>query len=162
MATLAERIVYGRPQTVEQEADETHLVPRATSALVARILIAAIFVLSGFSKLTDDGAAAGYMTKVGIPHADTLVIVAGIAELVGGLAVMLGLFGRLAALGLFVFLIPTTLLFHGFWNFEGAEAKTQMVNFMKNLSIMGGLLLLFARGPSKYSVDAKLRKQLEP
>src|SRR3954451_5606855 len=95
MATTAvpERILYGHPQTAEQQDEEIHLAPRATSALVARILIAAIFILSGIAKLTDSAGAAGYMTKVGIPYADTLVIVAGIGELAGGLAVMFGLLG---------------------------------------------------------------------
>src|SRR5882672_5348487 len=158
---IAERIAYGRPLSARAERTDrepVHLVPRATAALVARILLAAIFLLSGIAKLTDSAGAAGYMTKVGIPYADTLVIIAGICEVLGGLAVATGLLGRLAALGLFLYLIPTTLLFHGFWQFQGAEQKTQMVNFMKNLAIMGGLLLLYAQGPSRYSIDAKLRR----
>ena len=164
MATtgFAERIAYGRPLNLEQEADEpVHLVPRATTALIGRILIAAIFVVSGIAKLTDTAGAAGYMTSVGLPQATTLAIIAGIAEVAGGLALAFGFLGRLGALGLFILLIPTTLLFHNFWAMEGAEAKTQMVNFMKNLAIMGGLLLLYAHGPGRYSVDARMRRPLD-
>jgi putative oxidoreductase len=165
MATtgIAERIAYGRPQSLEIHADEPiRNVPRATTALVGRILLSAIFIVSGIAKLTDPAGAAGYMTAVGIPSASTLVIIAGLAEVFGGLAIAFGFLGRLASLALFVYLIPTTLIFHGFWRFEGAEMKTQMVNFMKNLGIMGGLALLYAQGPGLYSVDRKLRRPFEP
>jgi putative oxidoreductase len=165
MATtgIAERIAYGRPQSLEIEADEPiRNVPRATTALIGRILIAAIFIVSGIAKLTDSAGSAGYMTAAGIPNAESLVIIAGIAELVGGLAIVFGFLGRLAALGLIVFMIPTTLIFHGFWMFEGAEMKTQMVNFMKNLAIIGGLALLYAQGPGLYSLDRKMRRPFEP
>lgn len=164
MATtgFAERIAYGRPMNLEQEADEPiHLIPRATTALIGRILIAAIFVVSGIAKLTDTAGTAGYMTAVGLPQATTLAIIAGIAEVAGGVAIAFGFLGRLAALGLILFMIPTTLLFHNFWALEGAEAKMQLVNFMKNLGIMGGLLLLYAHGPGRYSVDARMRRPLD-
>jgi putative oxidoreductase len=165
MATtgIAERIAYGRPIDLEEDADgPVHLVPRATTALIGRILISAIFIVSGISKLTDVAGTAGYMTSVGIPHAETLAVIAGICELAGGLAVLFGFLGRLASLGLFLLLIPTTLLFHRFWAVEGAEAKMQMVNFLKNLAVMGGLLLLYAHGPGRYSVDARVRRPLAP
>jgi putative oxidoreductase len=164
MATtgFAERIAYGRPINVEQEADEPiHLVPRATTALIGRILIAAIFVVAGIGKLTDTAGTAAYMSSVGVPQATTLAIIAGIAEVTGGLAIAFGFLGRLASLGLILFLIPTTLLFHNFWALEGAEAQMQMINFLKNLAVMGGLLLLYAHGPGRYSVDARMRRPLD-
>jgi putative oxidoreductase len=165
MATtgIAERIAYGRPQSLEIEADEPiRNVPRASTALVGRILIAAIFIVSGIAKLTDIAGTAGYMTAVGIPNAPTLAVIAGLAELIGGLAIAFGFLGRLASLGLILVMVPTTLIFHGFWNFEGAEMKAQMVNFMKNLAIIGGLALLYAQGPGLYSVDRKMRRPFEP
>lgn len=164
MATIgiAERIAFGRPQSFEIEADEPiRLVPRATTALVGRILIAAIFLVSGIAKLTDTTGTAAHMAAAGIPAAETLAVIAGLAEILGGAALALGFFGRLGALGLIVFMIPTTLLFHGFWMFEGAEQKMQMVNFMKNLAIIGGLVMVFAHGPGRHSVDAKLRRPFE-
>ncbi len=167
MATtgFAERIAYGTPLSAERELDDSspiHLVPRAGTALVGRVLLAAIFLVSGIAKLTDTAGAAGYMTAVGIPNAEGLAVIAGICEVAGGLAIATGFLTRLGALGLLAFLVPTTIIFHGFWNLEGAEQKAQMVNFMKNLAIMGGLALLFAHGPGRYSIDAKLRRPMQP
>jgi putative oxidoreductase len=158
---VAERVAYGTP--LDPVADDTpiHLVPRSGSALIGRILISAIFIVSGFAKLTDPAGAMGYMTAAGVPHSDLLVYVAGCAELLGGAAILLGFLTRLAALGLFVFLVITTYFFHHFWNMSGAEAKAQMVQFMKNLAVMGGLLTLFAHGPGRLSIDARLRRPKE-
>jgi putative oxidoreductase len=68
-----------------------------------------------------------------------------------------GFLTRIGALGLFVYLIPTTLLFHNFWALTDVAAQMQMVHFFKNLPIMGGLAMLVAHGPGRYSLDAKLR-----
>jgi putative oxidoreductase len=161
--TLAERVAYGTPADSEVDAEApVRLVPRAGTAFLGRVLLSAIFLLSGFAKLTDPMGTAAYMTGAGIPNAQTLAIVVGLAEVLGGVAVLSGFLTRLGALGLFIYLIPTTLLFHGFWQFEGVEMKVQMASFMKNLAIMGGLLLLVAHGPGRNSVDAKLRRPLQP
>jgi len=159
---IAERIAYGRPVSFEVETEEPlRLVPRATTALIGRILVAAIFLVSGIAKLADTSGTAGYMTAAGIPNAGVLAVIAGIVEIAGGLAIAVGFLGRLAALGLICFMIPTTLIFHGFWRFEGAEATLQLASFMKNLAIIGGLLLLYANGPGRRSVDARLRRPLD-
>jgi putative oxidoreductase len=157
-ASIAERFAWGRPY--DPVADDTlaPVVPRSGTALIGRILIAAIFITSGIAKLTDPAGAAGYMNGVGIGNADTLVYVAGVAELAGGLSLLFGFLTRIGAMGLIVFLAITTLFFHNFWAMTGAEAKTQMVQFMKNLAIMGGLFTIVAMGPGRYSVDARLRK----
>jgi putative oxidoreductase len=159
IVSTAERFAYGRPVV---STDTVRVVPRSTAALVGRILIAAIFILSGFAKLFDLKTTAGYMTQAGIPAAEPLAVIAGVLEIAGGLAIAVGFLARLGALGLFLYLIPVTLVFHHFWTFQGAEQKTQLVNFMKNLAIMGGLLVLYAEGPARWSVDAKLRKPKEP
>lgn len=159
--SIAERVAYGTP--IDPVADDTpiHLVPRSGTALLGRILISAIFITGGIAKLTDPAGTVGYMSSAHVPAADVLVYVAGLAEVLGGLAVLLGFLSRLGALGLFIYLIPTTYFFHGFWRLEGAEQQMQMVQFWKNLAIMGGLLLLFAHGPGRYSIDAKLRRPKE-
>ena len=157
---IAERIVFGRP--LEPAAARTSVMPRPTSALIGRILISAIFILSGIAKLTDTSGTVAHMEHAGIPAAHPLAIIAGIAELTGGVAILFGFLTRLAAIGLALFLIPTTLIFHHFWTLEGAERMPQMVNFMKNLTTLGGLMLLFAFGPGRYSIDALLRRPLEP
>ena|SRR5687768_8271456 len=161
-AGIAERLTFGRP--VDPVVDDTpvRVADRPATALVGRILIGAIFVMSGIAKLTNTEETVAHMTSAGIPMAHTLAIVAGVAEVAGGLALVFGLLTRLAALGLILFMIPTTLIFHAFWTFEGAEQKMQMINFMKNLAIIGGLATVFAFGPSRYSVDKKIREPLQP
>ncbi len=158
--TVAERIAFGRPIDPAEDF-ATHLTPRPSWMLIGRVLIAAIFIVSGIAKLTDPAGTVGYMEAQGIPSADVLAIVAGLAEVAGGLAILFGFLTRIGAFGLFLFLIPTTLIFHDFWTMDGAEAKTQMVTFMKNLAIIGGLALLVANGAGRYSIDARLRRPID-
>ena len=129
-----------------------------TMALIGRLLIAAIFLMSGIAKLTDTPGTVAHMAKMGIPYPDTLALIAGSAEILGGLSLALGLLTRVGAVGLILFMIPTTLIFHAFWNYEGEERMTQMVNFMKNLAIMGGLAALAAFGAGRFSLDRALRR----
>lgn len=135
-----------------------HTTPRSTVALIARILLSAIFLVSGFAKLADPGGSVGYMHEAGISHAETLLYIAAFAEILGGLSVLLGFLGRLGAAGLFVYLIVITVIMHKFWGVPAEVAKPQMVQFMKNLCIMGGLAMVVAFGPGRYSIDARLRR----
>jgi putative oxidoreductase len=159
--SIAERIAFGRPITVDNDL-AIHSEPRPTTALVGRLLLAGIFFMTGFTKLTDTAGTVGYMESMGIPNAETLAVIAGIAEVAGAISIATGFLTRVGGLGLFLFMIPTTLIFHGFWMFEGAEAKTQMITFMKNLAVMGGLGLLIANGAGKYSIDGMLRRPQDP
>ncbi len=102
------------------------------------------------------------MTKSGIPAADVLIYVAAFAEVFGGLAIISGFLARVGSIGLFVFMAIATLTMHAFWKFEGQEMIQQNIQFMKNLSIMGGLLVLWATGPGRFSIDAKLRRPSSP
>jgi putative oxidoreductase len=160
--SIAERLAYGTPLDTPVDSDQVHSVPRPATALVGRILLATLFLVSGFAKLADPAGTIGFMNMAGIPSADTLVYVAAVAEILGGLAVAVGFLARLAGVGLVLLLIPIQFYFHAFWNMEGAEAKTNLVQFTKNLAIMGGLLLLVAHGPGRYSVDSRLRRPLMP
>ncbi|HSD90235.1 MAG TPA: DoxX family protein [Kofleriaceae bacterium] len=155
-------MAYGTP--LDPVADDTpvHLVPRSTTALVGRILISVIFLLSGISKLTHPAATIGYMNSAGVPNADVLMYIAAFAELLGGLAIVFGFLTRLGAAGLVIYLIPVTLYMHAFWKVTGMEAQMQQVNFVKNLAIMGGLLALAAFGPGRFSIDARMRRPLQP
>ncbi len=161
-ASIAERFAYGTPLDPYIDDARVQNVPRSGTALAGRILLAAIFVTSGFAKLSDPAAAVGYMNMAGIPNADVLVYVAGAAELVGGLALALGFLARVASLGLIALLAIINVYFHNFWALDGADAKTQMVQFMKNLAIMGGLFMVVAHGPGRLSLDAKIRRPLQP
>jgi putative oxidoreductase len=131
---------------------------RSGVALLGRILISVIFLASGFNKFAHLGMTAGYMTDAGIPSASLLAIVAGVGEIIGGLMVLFGWFTRLGALGLFLYLIPTTLIFHAFWKVPADAQQMQMVNFMKNVAIEGGLLQVVAFGAGGWSLDARRRR----
>ncbi len=121
--------------------------------LVARVLLTVLFVLSGFGKLTDYAGTVGYMAHVGAPLPSVAAVVAIVMELLVGAALLVGLRVRPLALLLMLFVAGTALLGHPFWSMEGAERGLNQVQFLKNLSIMGGLLLLAVAGPGRYSLD---------
>jgi len=123
------------------------------SALAGRILLASLFVLSGFNKITGFAGTAGYMASKGLPMAEVLLVLTILVELGGGLMLILGYRARMAALAIFLFIIPVTLVFHNFWAVPAAEAQMQMIQFMKNLAIMGGMLYIAAFGAGRYSLD---------
>ena len=160
-ATIPERMVFGRPLDASED-QFIHLAPRPATALLGRCAIAAIFLVSGSAKLVDVAGAAAHMSAVGIPYPETLAMFVGVVEILGALSLAFGALTRIGALGLILFMIPTTLLFHNFWAFEGDEQRMQLVNFLKNLGITGGLLLLISYGPGRYSIDSLLRRPLEP
>lgn len=157
-ASIAERFVYGAPYDPVTAATRAPVIPRSGTALLGRILISVIFIVSGFAKLTDPAGTAGYMTQAGIDHADKLVYVVGAAELAGGLAILFGFLTRLAALGLIVVLCLINYFMHAFWALPEAEAKMQMGQFTKNLAIIGGLFMIVAMGPGRFSIDGRMRR----
>ncbi|MDQ6917609.1 MAG: DoxX family protein [Pseudomonadota bacterium] len=122
-------------------------------ALVGRILLGLIFVLSGFQKLMGFSGLVGSIAGKGLPMAEVLAVLTIAIELGGGLLLVIGLEARWAALVLFLFIIPVTLVYHNFWTMDGAQYAMNKIQFMKNLSIMGGMLLAAAFGPGRYSVD---------
>jgi putative oxidoreductase len=160
-ATMAERILFGRPLDAAQDPS-IHLVPRPATALIGRLALAAIFLVSGAAKLADVAGAAAQISAVGLPAPETLARIAGVAEVLGAVSLIFGALTRAGALGLLVLLVPTTLLFHNFWSLEGAARQLQLVHFFKNVGIVGGLIMLISYGPGRYSVDSLLRRPLEP
>jgi putative oxidoreductase len=125
--------------------------------LIGRILIAAIFVQSGFGKLSDLAGTAAYLGSLGVPAASVVAPISGIAEFAGGLAIVLGIGTRYAALILIAFTIGATLLAHRFWAVPPAEAQNQMIHFSKNVAIIGGFLFVFVTGGGRFSLDRWLR-----
>lgn len=123
------------------------------AALLGRILLAAMFVISGFGKITGFEGTAGYIASKGLPLPQVLAAIAILIEFAGGLAIVAGWKTRWAALAFIVFLIVITPIFHAFWAVPPEQVMAQKINFMKNCSIVGGMLLLFAFGPGRYSVD---------
>jgi putative oxidoreductase len=76
-------------------------------------------------------------------------------EIVGGIMLLLGWHNRVACGILMIFLLPTTFIVHAFWSFEGPEVTLQLSNFLQNLAIYGGLILLFCHGPGRWSIDTR-------
>jgi putative oxidoreductase len=133
----------------------------SVGALGGRVLISAIFIASGFHKLTAWQETVGQMEKHGVPAASWLIIVAVVFELAGGLGVLLGCWTRLCAMLLILFLLPVTYYFHDFWTLSGAEQQQQMIHFMKNSAILGGILYVWASGPGGISVDRYIHRRAE-
>lgn len=125
------------------------------STLAGRALLGLIFIVSGFGKITGFAGTAGFMASKGMPMAEVLLVGAIAVEFLGGLMLLVGWKARWAALAIFLFIIPATLIFHNPAGLTGQEAQNQMINIMKNLSIMGGMLMLFAFGPGAWSLDRK-------
>ena len=122
-------------------------------ALIGRIALAAIFVLSGLQKLIDFTGTASMIAGAGVPLPTVAAAVAVVIELGGGLAIFAGWMTRVAALAIVVFLIIVSPIFHNFWTMEGEARMMNQVMFLKNVSMVGGFLLLMAFGPGRYSVD---------
>jgi putative oxidoreductase len=126
----------------------------SAAELLARIALSVIFLMSGIGKIMDWSGTAATMERHGMVAVPFFLGCAILCEIVGGLGLLAGLGTRGAAGLLFVFLIPTTLIFHDFWNYDGPRRMEQTINFLKNLAVLGGLLKFVADGAGAYSVDA--------
>ncbi|MFT0772404.1 DoxX family protein [Psychrobacter aquimaris] len=118
------------------------------SAPLGRLLLSVIFIFAGIGKITDYATTQGYMESVGVPGMLLPLVIA--FEVLGGIAVLLGYKARLIAFLFAGFSIVSAILFHQFWTDE-----SQMISFMKNISIAGGFLMIFAHGAGAYSIDNK-------
>ena len=123
--------------------------------LLGRILIAQIFLMSGFSKIGGFAGTAGYMSSKGLPMVDVLLAITILIELGGGLMILTGFKARLSAMVLFLWMIPVTLLFHNFWAVPADQQQVQLIMFMKNLTLMGGMMYIMAFGSGPMSLDKK-------
>ena len=121
--------------------------------LMGRILLSLIFVSSGFGKIFTWDQTAGYMASKGMPMVSLFLLGAIIFELAGGLSVLLGYRAKVGAILLMIFIIPASLIFHNFWAFKGMEQQMQMIMFMKNIAIIGGLIGIIANGSGAFSLD---------
>ena len=128
---------------------------QSTTVLVGRILLGLIFVLSGFAKISGFDGTAGYIASKGLPLPQLLAALTIVVELGGGLALMAGFYTRQAVVALAGFSLLTAVVFHNFWAAPQADQMGQQINFMKNLAIAGGMLVLAAFGPGRLSVDAR-------
>lgn len=123
--------------------------------LLARILLMVLFVLFGWSKLTGFSGTVAYMASEGLPLPTLVAAVVVIMEFFVGLAILLGFYTRPLALLLALYTLGTALVGHHYWTMTGADQMANMINFYKNLAIIGGLLLLCVTGPGRYSLDRR-------
>jgi len=130
-------------------------MPRLYSPLAGRILLALIFVHSGFGKIAGFSKVAAGMAAKGVPFAELALVVSIVVEIAGGLMLIFGWKARWGALALFLWLIPVTLLYHNFWAVDPAQYQNQFNHFMKNLGLMGGMLLVIGFGPGPFSADER-------
>ena len=121
--------------------------------LAARLLLAALFLIFGWRKLTDYSGTVGRMEQDGARFPVLATPVAIFMELPVAFAVAVGAFTRPSALLLFLYTLGTALIGHRYWTMTGADQVDSMDSFYKNLSIMGGFLLLYITGAGKYSID---------
>lgn len=135
------------PNVVVKNAVQHHQVD-AILSLIARVLMAYIFIVAGWGKLTAYQATVGYMESMGVPA--FMLPLTILVELGGGLALLLGFQARFAALGLAGFSLITALIFH-----SGAD---DAINLMKNFAMAGGLIFLVLHGAGKISIDHLIEK----
>jgi putative oxidoreductase len=119
---------------------------------LGRLMLALIFVLAGVEKVTDLAGTSAYMEAVGVPSA--LLWPTILLEVLGGIAIAIGYKTALAALGLALFSIAAAVLFH-----SDFSDKMQMILFLKNIAMTGGLLILATSGATAYSLDRKKQQQ---
>jgi len=126
----------------------------AVALLLGRLALASIFLVSGFGKLTNLGGFVQYLAAQGVPAPWALGVVAACVEFFGGLAIAAGFRARWAALLMAAFTVVAALIAHRFWEVQDAAARMgQQIHFMKNVAIVGGFLVLHARGAGPISVD---------
>jgi putative oxidoreductase len=123
------------------------------AALAGRILLALIFLQSGFGKLTGFSGTVGYIASKGIPFPEIAAAGALAVEMLGAILLIVGWKARWAAAAIFLFLIPVTYVFHNPTGLPADQVQTQMIQLMKNISIMGGMLMVVAFGPGAWSLD---------
>ena len=127
------------------------------TAVLGRLFLCTIFLMSAVGKkIPDFEGVAGFMASEGVPAASIMLAGAIVFLIAGSLSIIVGYRARVGATLLLVFLILATYFFHDFWTFEDAKAQEmQMIQFMKNLSMMGAMLFIIANGAGSMSLDAK-------
>lgn len=131
---------------------------QAALLLIGRVLIGGVFVMSGYGKITGLDAFAANLAQGGVPA--PLAYLGAFAEFAGGLCLMFGLATRYTALLLVAFTVVATLIAHRYWEFtDAAMRRGQLINFQKNLMIIGGMLAFVVAGAGRFSIDGLLRRR---
>ena len=122
--------------------------------LAARLLLATLFLIFGWRKLRDYSGTVSQMVQLGVPTPVMATVVAIVMELPVAFAVAVGAFTRPSAVLMALYALGTALIGHRYWTVKGADYVDSLDGFYKDLSIMGGFLLLSVTGAGKYSIDA--------
>ncbi len=132
---------------------------QALVSIFGRLCLVTIFLMSALgNKIPNFNGVAAYMGSAGVPQPQVLLAGAIAFLIIGGVTVLLGWKARLGAGLLAVFLVLATYYFHDFWNLPAAEQQNEMIQFMKNLGLLGAMLLIMANGPGAGSLDGRKKK----
>ena len=126
-----------------------------TFNILGRLLIVALFLPAGLSKIAGFEGTVGYIASVGLPLPSLAAALAIVVEIGGSLAILLGFQTRIAALVLAVFTLIASFFFHNFWGVPADQAFMQQLLFFKNVAVVGGLLAVAASGAGSFSLDAR-------
>ncbi len=124
-------------------------------SLIGRIFLAVVFVVSGFGKIAGFAGLVGAIASKGLPAAQVFAVATIVIEVGVALMLVAGWKARWAAFVLAVFTAIVTFFFHNFWAVPEAQKMMEQINFMKNLAVIGGLLMVIAFGPGRLSVDKR-------
>lgn len=122
--------------------------------VVGRVMLALIFLMSGLNKIGGFEGTAAYMASKGVPLATLALVITILVEVGGAAMIILGYKARLGAAALFLWMIPVNIMMHNFWAVPEAAKQVQMIMFMKNISMMGAMLLVMAFGSGPKSLKA--------
>ncbi|NNM62545.1 MAG: DoxX family protein [Steroidobacteraceae bacterium] len=125
--------------------------------LIARFMLVLLFLIFGWQKLTGFSGTEAYMTQVGAPLPWLATLIAIVMEFFVGIVLLLGVAVRPLALLMILYTFGTALIGHPYWALAGMDRFEAMIGFYKNISIMGGFLLLYVTGAGRYSVDGLLQ-----
>ena len=124
-------------------------------SLIGRVLLALLFVPAGFGKIAGFAGTVGYVAAKGVPLPEVCAAIAIAVELGLGLLLLVGFQTRWAALGIALFTLVITFIFHNFWAVPAAQVMMQQMSFYKNMAIVGGLFGFAAFGGGGWSADAR-------
>lgn len=124
-------------------------------SLLGRLLLAALFLPAGIGKITGFSGTVGYISSVGLPLPEVGAALALTVEIVGGVALIIGLGTRPAAFILALFTLVASFFFHNYWGVPADQQMMQQLLFYKNIAVVGGLLMVAAWGAGAWSVDAR-------
>ena len=127
--------------------------------LMGRLLLAALFLPAGLSKLSGFEGTVGYITSVGLPLPAVAAAGALVVEILGSVALAVGFQTRIVAAVLALFTLVASVFFHAFWAAAPEQAFVQQLLFFKNIGVVGGLLVLVSSGAGAWSLDAKNQPQ---